>query len=92
MTKQQSDEITEMIDHGDLSMKPGWVRMSFHPTNTDEEILFVCDAVVAVARNYKEWSKEYVKDIHHATFIHSSHNPMAHIELVKSWFNLKDAQ
>ena len=28
----KSHEITDMIDGGDLSRKPGWVRVSIHPT------------------------------------------------------------
>ena len=33
-----SHNITDQIDEGDLSLKPGWVRMSIHPTMTDKEI------------------------------------------------------
>ena len=34
-----SQRITDKIDQGDLSEKPGWVRISVHPTMTDEEII-----------------------------------------------------
>ena len=34
-----SKEITDRIDAGDLSMKPGWIRLSLHPTMTDDELL-----------------------------------------------------
>ena len=40
-----SQKITDEIDHGILTDKPGWIRMSIHPILTDQEVQFVCDAV-----------------------------------------------
>ncbi len=34
-------EITHRIDAGDLSLKPGWIRVSLHPTMTDDELFFI---------------------------------------------------
>jgi selenocysteine lyase/cysteine desulfurase len=58
--KTTSRHITEMIDAGDLSQKPGWVRVSFHPTMTDAEVRYVARSVAEVIRNYREWSSDYV--------------------------------
>jgi len=58
----QSKLITDKIDHGDLSEKPGWVRMSFHPTTTDEEMAYVVDAIGQVVRRHEEWSSDYRYD------------------------------
>ncbi len=57
--KSKSHLITDMIDAGDLSDKPGWVRVSLHPTMTDEEARYVGRAVVEVIRNYREWGSSY---------------------------------
>ena len=38
---KRSRRITEKIDHGDLSEKPGWVRMSIHPTTPDAEVEYL---------------------------------------------------
>jgi len=54
-----SRKITDMIDHGDLTEKPGWVRISLHPTMTDEEVRFIGKAVVDVIRSYREWKEDY---------------------------------
>ncbi|UCF21435.1 MAG: aminotransferase class V-fold PLP-dependent enzyme, partial [Gemmatimonadota bacterium] len=56
---ERSRHITDMIDHGDLSEKPGWVRMSFHPTTSDEEVQYVVDAIAKIAVSHGEWSKAY---------------------------------
>jgi len=48
-----------MIDSGDLSDKPGWVRVSLHPTMTDGEARYVGASICGVVRNYREWSGDY---------------------------------
>lgn len=57
--KDTSHKITEKIDHGDLTEKPGWVRVSLHPTMTDNELYFITDAVSQIAENYETWKKAY---------------------------------
>jgi selenocysteine lyase/cysteine desulfurase len=70
---QTSQKITCEIDAGDLSNKPGWVRVSLHPTMTDEEAIYVADAIHQVMRHYPQWKDDYRFDtasgeFHHKTF------------------------
>jgi selenocysteine lyase/cysteine desulfurase len=67
-----SKKITDMIDAGDLSLKPGWVRLSLHPTMTNEELLFITDAIAQTAVNAEEWKKDYIYDSHTNEFSHIS--------------------
>ena len=67
-----SKEITERIDAGDLSLKPGWIRLSLHPTMTDAELHFIIDAIKETIRRSKEWEKDYIYDIHTNEFHHKS--------------------
>ncbi|AOE48755.1 aminotransferase class V-fold PLP-dependent enzyme [Kangiella sediminilitoris] len=55
----KSHEITNRIDQGDLTDKPGWVRISLHPTNTDEEARFLVESIHQVIENAEAWSEEY---------------------------------
>jgi selenocysteine lyase/cysteine desulfurase len=57
--EQKSSSITSKIDKGDLSEKPGWVRLSLHPTSTNEEAQYVVDAVRSIIENAEHWHKEY---------------------------------
>jgi len=59
VTYEKSKKITEKINQGDLSEKPGWVRISFHPTNTNEEMDLVINAIEDVIKNYKIFEKNY---------------------------------
>ncbi len=62
VNKEISHRITASISAGDCSLKPGWIRMSIHPTLTNEEINYLIDGVKQLAANYQEWSKEYTVD------------------------------
>jgi selenocysteine lyase/cysteine desulfurase len=44
-----SEAIREALLSGAMESKPGWVRLSLHPTMTDEEIDYIADAVEMVA-------------------------------------------
>jgi len=55
----RSHQITDQIDAGDLTDKPGWVRISFHPTMQDAEVDRVCEAVLAIAQHGEQWQADY---------------------------------
>ena len=67
-----SKAITEKISHGDLSLKPGWVRMSIHPTMNDDEIDAILSAIKDVAKNFVEYSKDYQYNEHANEFFHKN--------------------
>ncbi len=56
---EKSLEITDRINHGDLSEKPGWVRWSLHPTMTGTEVEMVITALRDVVINAKKYKNEY---------------------------------
>jgi selenocysteine lyase/cysteine desulfurase len=55
----RSRAITDKIDGGDLSDKPGWVRLSVHPTTTNEEAEYLVHAVREVTRHGAAWGRDY---------------------------------
>jgi selenocysteine lyase/cysteine desulfurase len=82
-----SKEITDMIDAGDLSLKPGWIRLSLHPTMTDEELLYIIDAIRQISEKADEWRKDYCYDQHTNEFHHCSHKENDKT-LFMNWFEL----
>lgn len=60
--ENKSKKITNELVQKNQSNKPGWVRLSLHPTMTNQEVLFICDAIKAVSLNYMLWSKDYRYD------------------------------
>lgn len=79
--------ITDRIDAGDLSLKPGWIRLSLHPTMTDEELIYITDAISQTVLNVEEWKKDYVYDKHTNEFDHLSFGKDKKSEYSK-WFQL----
>lgn len=86
--QKQSHELLEKMDQGCLIERPGWIRMSIHPTTTDAEVSFICKAIKELAANYEEWSKDYEYDLTSNEFLHKSFQSKEK-ELVNQWFNLK---
>ncbi len=82
-----SQSITDQIDHGDLSMKPGWVRFSIHPTTTNSELEYVLDAVEETVSRVEEWSKDYDYDAQINEFVHRTVSDPLN-ESIKGWFEI----
>jgi selenocysteine lyase/cysteine desulfurase len=87
VTPEKSKRITEKINCGDLSEKPGFVRVSLHPTMTDEELSMIIAAVHEIAANYREWSNDYEYNPHTNEFYHK-HDTAEKVRQVTEWFEL----
>ncbi|MEI6050080.1 MAG: aminotransferase class V-fold PLP-dependent enzyme [Bacteroidota bacterium] len=84
-----SKEITDKIDAGDLSMKPGWIRLSLHPTMTDDELVFITNAIKQTVENIEEWQKDYCYDRHTNEFNHCN-LPDNTGDIYFKWFELNN--
>ncbi|MCX6276596.1 MAG: aminotransferase class V-fold PLP-dependent enzyme [Bacteroidetes bacterium] len=84
---ETSKNITDKINEGDLSEKPGWVRLSLHPTMTDEELRFIIDAIRQIAELHLDWELDYIYNKHTNEF--SYKNEFASDITSDSWFNLQ---
>ncbi|MES2747377.1 MAG: aminotransferase class V-fold PLP-dependent enzyme [Bacteroidota bacterium] len=85
--QETSHDLVSQISLGDLIKKPGWIRMSIHPTTTSEEIKYVCDSIKALSQNHKSWSTDYVynaktNEFHHKNALHQE------AAMVKNWFKV----
>lgn len=74
--KATSQEITCQIDEGDLSHKPGWVRISMHPTSSDDEARFIADAVAQIVENIDEWQLDYHFDASIGDYLPINEQPL----------------
>lgn len=83
--QETSHKLVNEISLGDLIRKPGWIRMSIHPTTTSAEIEYVCNAIQSLAENHKEWALEYRYDSETNEFIHQQATLFEN-KLVEEWF------
>jgi selenocysteine lyase/cysteine desulfurase len=87
VTKRLSHKITEMINHGDFSEKPGWVRISFHPTMTNKELNYILDSIETVITNRIKWSEDYYYNTESGEFVHKTWTALEEKDY-EEWFNL----
>ncbi len=80
-----SKAITSQISHGDLSLKPGWVRLSFHPIMTNAEINYILEAIKEVAENAEVLMKDYIYDTCKNEYFHKLEKPDN--DLITNWFS-----
>ena len=86
VNEQTSKSIEKKILEGCMVERPGWIRMSIHPTISTEEVLFVCDSIKKVVENCEEWSKDYEYNADKNEFIHKTAKPIEN-DIVNKWFN-----
>ncbi len=84
VTIEESHRIAHKIEAGDLSEKPGFVRVSLHPTMTDDELDFVIDATRQIVDNIDKWKNDYTYNSHTNEWVH--HSEKNRDKLIEGWF------
>ena len=85
--QETSHNLVCQIASGDLIQKPGWIRMSVHPTTTSAEIEFVCESIRLLAANHQEWANEYQYNPKTNEFLHKEVKS-SEKERVAAWFTV----
>ncbi len=70
VTPEHSKAITDQIDRGNKTEKPGWVRLSVHPTTTSAEAEQIVEAIRQLAQSHREWARDYTYDPNTNEFCH----------------------
>ena len=86
--QETSHELTDQISLGDLVRKPGWIRMSIHPTTTCDEIEYVCNSIKELTKNFKDWSLDYNYNKHTNEFVHKTFSGQSRQAKISNWFEL----
>ena len=72
----RSYQILDRIRSGDLFSKPGWIRLSIHPTMTNSEIDFIMDAIESTASHFQEWIKDYTYNAEANEYFFNGYTPI----------------
>jgi len=86
VSPERSKSITDRINAGDKTDKPGWIRVSLHPTTTDEEADYLVAAIAALAAHHRDWAADYTYDSQTNEFIHRAETG-AIGRRVHAWFD-----
>jgi len=85
---EKSKKITEKINHGDLSEKPGWVRLSLHPILLNSEMDFIIEAIKDIVKNYDTYKNNYQYNSKTNEFMYKGHTKYKHY--IHQWFKLSE--
>lgn len=85
--QETSYKIKDEILQGCNTKKPGWVRLSLHPTITTKELDFICNSLLELSENIENWSKDYTYDSIKNDYVHKTVTPIEQA-LVTSWFSV----
>jgi selenocysteine lyase/cysteine desulfurase len=93
VSKKRSYEIERAISRGNMLVKPGWIRLSVHPTMTDKEINFIMDAIERAVSNLAQWAQDYDYDPESARYYVKGISTTDQHQIAQ-WFNpaLRPAQ
>ncbi|WP_246945062.1 aminotransferase class V-fold PLP-dependent enzyme [Bacillus pinisoli] len=67
-----SKHITDELSQGNLTSKPGWIRVSIHPTNTFEELETFITAIREIIHHYDQWKNDFIYDSVTGEYEHKS--------------------
>jgi selenocysteine lyase/cysteine desulfurase len=87
VTHEKSQAITCKIDRGNLEDKPGWVRASFHPTTTDDEVYQLVDALNFISKNIERLSQDYKYSPTSNEFVHKNDKGLTY-KKVDEWLEI----
>jgi len=85
VTRARSYKIWSAIRSGDMSAKPGWIRLSIHPTMTNREMEFIMDAIESTASNFREWMDDYLYDSSTNEYVHKEESVSYGVD---AWFKV----
>lgn len=84
----KSKQITDKINLGDLSAKPGWVRLSVHPTITNDELYFILNAIREIVKNIKKWETDYSHSLLTNEYKNMNYKK-SEMNYIEEWFKMK---
>ncbi len=85
--QERSMEILQTVKQGNVMEKPGWIRMSIHPTFTNADMHYILDSIEQVANNFEQWSADYSYNTNTNEWKHRSFNQ--NWEMASSWIKLQ---
>ncbi len=85
INESTSKAISDQLDQGDLTNKPGWVRLSIHPTMTHQEVHTISEAVRSILTNIEIWKHDYHYDSSTNDWIHKYASHQVSLDELFTW-------
>ena len=84
ISKEESKSIINLIETNQSYTRPGWIRLSLHPTTTNSEIDYIYNSIKCLVDNHKELGLMYkYNDESNDFYIEGDSNEN---DIVNTWF------
>ena len=70
---KKSEKFRKVVEKGYMSIKPGWTRVNFHYTISEEEFDFICSVIEFVADYGYLFIPEYRMDLYSGDWVHQEY-------------------
>lgn len=87
ISREESDTIIKRLHQGELFVRPGWIRLSVHPTHTDEEINAILTGIEFVAANFQKMAEQYTYNTKKNIFHHQGYESHFEDDFVRGLFH-----
>jgi selenocysteine lyase/cysteine desulfurase len=87
INESESASIIARIKDGDYFARPGWIRLSIHPTMSDEEVETIIHGITYLANEHEHLAKEYTYIPHKNIFTYNGNAGDFENELIYSVYN-----
>ena len=85
--REKSRKIVREIEKGNTENKPGWIRLSIHPTTSDAEVAYIIQSIGELTEKHPQWQKDYIYK--NGRYFHRKDDKNAGIQkMVQSLFKL----
>ena len=84
-----SNNIRKSILSGDNTMKPGFVRVSLHPTLSNKELHYIISAIKEIVTNMDSWRSQYNYIQHKNEFEHKSVKDLTEQNVLSNIFGIE---
>ena len=84
--QEKSNEIIEKLNRGNLAVRPGWIRLSIHPTMSNEDVNLILDGIEYLAKHHEIMAKDYEYIPHKNIFKHKTFQSTMEDEFLNAVF------
>ncbi len=79
--------LDQILNHHDLSAKPGWIRLSLHPTLANDQLDYILEAIATIVERVEDWKTDYTYVCSSNEFLHKDDGYDR--DQVEGWFDCK---
>lgn len=92
MDEKFSNSIRKNILNHDNTMKPGFVRVSLHPTLSNDQLYYIVDSIKEIVTNMDSWKEQYKYVLYKNEYEHINMSDYTEQEVLSNIFEIEQGE